>query len=185
MPKACLVFFDWNLPAAGRFVICTFWNFNASRACPEDFYYLVFEMTEFILNNELIRTKVHPGITLLDFIRDTKSLKGTKIGCREGDCGACTVLVGRTKGGKLHYENITSCIFPLGNANGKHIVTIEGINLIDKLNLAQQAMTDNFATQCGFCTPGFVVSMTGYAINKNELTQATCNDAISGNIRPE
>lgn len=139
-------------------------------------------MTEFILNNETIQTAVNPGITLLDFIREHQSLKGTKIGCREGDCGACTVLVGRLVDGKVSYQNITSCISPLGNAHGKHIVTVEGINLPTKLNTVQQAMADNYATQCGFCTPGFVVSMTGYAIEKRDDLLDSCNDAISGNI---
>ncbi|MBV1887874.1 MAG: 2Fe-2S iron-sulfur cluster binding domain-containing protein, partial [Urechidicola sp.] len=117
-------------------------------------------------------------MTLLDFIRHKKQLKGTKIGCREGDCGACTVLVGKLNGDSITYQSITSCISPLGNANGKHIVTVEGINLPEKLNAVQQAMADNYATQCGFCTPGFVVSMTGYAIDNAN----SCNDAISGNI---
>ncbi|WP_299106985.1 FAD binding domain-containing protein [uncultured Tenacibaculum sp.] len=137
-------------------------------------------MIQFILNNQLIKTSAHAGITLLDFIRDNKQLKGTKIGCREGDCGACTVLVGELKDNKVTYQSNTSCISPLGNANGKHIVTVEGINLPNELNTVQKAMTDNYATQCGFCTPGFVVSMTGYALENNKAT--SCNDAISGNI---
>ncbi|MFK7908144.1 MAG: FAD binding domain-containing protein, partial [Chitinophagales bacterium] len=137
-------------------------------------------MIHFILNNHVIKTKTHSGVTLLDFIREQQQLKGTKIGCREGDCGACTVLVGTINGDKVDYQSITSCISPLGNANGKHIVTVEGINLPKTLNTVQQAMTDNYATQCGFCTPGFVVSMTGFALVNNKPT--SCNDAISGNI---
>lgn len=139
-------------------------------------------MTEFVLNNELIKTTVNTGLSLLDFIREQQQLKGTKIGCREGDCGACTVLLGSLKGDRISYQSITSCISPLGNAHGKHIVTIEGINLPKKLNAVQQAMTDNYATQCGFCTPGFVVSMTGYALENKESNLNSCNDAISGNI---
>jgi xanthine dehydrogenase small subunit len=138
-------------------------------------------MVKFILNNEVIKTSENNGMTLLDFIRENKRLKGTKIGCREGDCGACTVLVGELIGNNVSYQSITSCISPLGNANGKHIVTVEGINLSEKLNTVQEAMADNFATQCGFCTPGFVVSMTGYALENNK-TLGSCNDAISGNI---
>ncbi|MGG6231976.1 FAD binding domain-containing protein [Tenacibaculum sp. SDUM215027] len=137
-------------------------------------------MIQFILNNQVIKTTANAGITLLDFIREHQQLKGTKIGCREGDCGACTVLVGELKSNSVTYQSITSCISPLGNANGKHIVTVEGINLPKELNTVQKAMTDNYATQCGFCTPGFVVSMTGYALDGNKTT--SCNDAISGNI---
>ena len=139
-------------------------------------------MIQFILNNKIIQTSENAGITLLDFIRDRKQLKGTKIGCREGDCGACTVLVGTLNGENVSYQSITSCISPLGNANGKHIVTIEGINLPSTLTTVQQAMTDQYATQCGFCTPGFVVSMTGYALQNSTNPLGSCNDAISGNI---
>ncbi|CAM1361284.1 Glyceraldehyde dehydrogenase small chain (modular protein) [Tenacibaculum sediminilitoris] len=137
-------------------------------------------MIQFILNNQVIKTTANAGITLLDFIREHQQLKGTKIGCREGDCGACTVLIGEQKNGSLSYQSITSCISPLGNANGKHIVTIEGINLPKELNTVQKAMTDNYAMHCGFCTPGFVVSMTGYALDSKQTT--SCKDAVSGNI---
>ena len=139
-------------------------------------------MIQFILNNQVIKTTAKAGITLLDFIRENKQLKGTKIGCREGDCGACTVLVGTLNNNKISYQSITSCISPLGNANGKHIVTVEGINLTERLNFVQQKMVDNYATQCGYCTPGFVVSLAGYAIEKSSESIATCNDAMSGNI---
>ena len=137
-------------------------------------------MIQFILNNQIIKTSAKAGITLLDFIREYQQLKGTKIGCREGDCGACTVLVGTLQNNNINYQSITSCISPLGNANGKHIVTVEGINLPKELNTVQKAMTNNYATQCGFCTPGFVVSMTGFALDNSKNN--TCNDAISGNI---
>ena len=137
-------------------------------------------MIQFILNNQTIKTSEKTGVTLLDFIRENQQLKGTKIGCREGDCGACTVLVGSLNGDNVTYQTITSCISPLGNAHGKHIVTVEGINLPKKLNVAQEAMSNNYATQCGFCTPGFVVSMTGFALENDK--NKTCNDAISGNI---
>ena len=137
-------------------------------------------MIEFILNNKKVKTSAKSGMTLLDFIREHEQLKGTKIGCREGDCGACTVLVGTLENDEMNYKSITSCISPLGNAQGKHIVTVEGINLPKKLNVAQHAMAENFATQCGFCTPGFVVSMTGYALKKEH--HSACSDAISGNI---
>ena len=140
-------------------------------------------MIEFILNNKTIKTALPSGMTLLDFVRYEQRLTGTKIGCREGDCGACTVLVGTFKDEtNIEYQSITSCISPLGNAHGKHIVTVEGTNLEDKLTAAQNAMKDNYATQCGFCTPGFVVSLTGFALSNNEKTFEKALDAVSGNI---
>ena len=140
-------------------------------------------MIEFILNNKHIQTVEHDGITLLDFIRENQQLKGTKIGCREGDCGACTVLVGTLQENEIvNYQSITSCISPLGNAQGKHIVTVDGTNLQDKLTTAQQAMADNYATQCGFCTPGFVVSLTGLALKNTFISYDDGLNAISGNI---
>ena len=137
-------------------------------------------MIQFILNNKIIKTSANSGMTLLDFIRENEQLKGAKIGCREGDCGACTVLVGTLNNNKIFYQSITSCISPLGNANGKHIITIEGINLAQNLNSVQQYLSDNHAAQCGFCTPGFAVSLTGHALSNNNIS--TGHDAISGNI---
>jgi len=82
-------------------------------------------LIRFILNDKEVSTSLKPGKVLLDFIRYDKHLMGTKIGCREGDCGACTVLVGETKNGELQYRSMTSCLLPLGNVHNKHIVTIE------------------------------------------------------------
>ena len=139
-------------------------------------------MITFILNNKTIKTPEHSGITLLDFVRYQQRLTGTKIGCREGDCGACTVLVGTLTNNTMEYQSITSCISPLGNAHGKHIVTVEGTNLKNKLTTAQEAMKANYATQCGFCTPGFVVALTGFALSNSENNYSNAIDAISGNI---
>lgn len=140
-------------------------------------------MIEFIINNKPIKTKSKSGMTLLDFIRSDQGLKGTKIGCREGDCGACTVLVGSlTSKNKLVYKSITSCISPLGNAQGKHIVTVEGVNLNDKLNTVQLALKNNNATQCGFCTPGFVMALAGLSLQENLVSKEDALTAISGNI---
>jgi xanthine dehydrogenase small subunit len=139
-------------------------------------------MITFILNNKTIKTSEHSGMTLLDFVRYEQRLTGTKIGCREGDCGACTVLVGTLNNDTVSYQSITSCISPLGNAHGKHIVTIEGTNLQNKLTAAQEAMKANYATQCGFCTPGFVVSLTGFALSNSKKNNSNAIDAIGGNI---
>ena len=139
-------------------------------------------MIRFILNEKEIATDLPSGMVLLDFIRYHQHLPGTKIGCREGDCGACTVLVGEIVDGHMQYESMTSCLMPIGNANGKHIVTIEGINFADELNPIQQAMADEGATQCGFCTPGFVMSLAGFCLSDKEATTQNAVAAVDGNI---
>jgi len=140
-------------------------------------------MIVFILNNKVINTNTKTGMTLLDFIRNEQELTGTKIGCREGDCGACTVLVGTLQdNGSVSYQSITSCISPLGNANGKHIVTVEGFNLLNKLNQVQSSMKEQNAAQCGFCSPGFVVSLTGFTLQENTFSPDDVHNAMSGNI---
>ena len=142
-----------------------------------------FSVIQFILNNEDIDTNLHAGTTVLDFVRYHKNLKGTKIGCREGDCGACTILVGELKGGKVRYRTMTSCLMPLANAAGKHIVTIEGVNPSDgSLTPVQQAMIDESGTQCGFCTVGFVMSLTGFCIDDVEKSAEMAVSSIDGNI---
>jgi xanthine dehydrogenase small subunit len=138
-------------------------------------------VSTFILNHTEIVTALPPGTLLLDFIRYHQHLTGTKIGCREGDCGACTVLVGELKNDELVYTTATSCLMAIGNAEGKHIVTIEGLN-VEGLNAIQQAFATEGATQCGFCTPGFIVSLAGFCINAKTPTYNTAIDAMNGNI---
>ena len=126
-------------------------------------------MIDFILNNKDISTDLPSGMTVLDFVRYRQNLKGTKIGCREGDCGACTILVGELVEEEVRYRSMTSCLMPLANAAGKHIVTIEGINPEDgSLTPVQQAMVDESGTQCGFCTVGFVMSLTGHCLSSGD-----------------
>ncbi len=127
-------------------------------------------------------TDLPPGMVLLDFIRYQQHLMGTKIGCREGDCGACTVLAGGIVNGELEYESMTSCLLPLGNVQGKHIVTIEGVNFPNELNPVQKAMADCGATQCGFCTPGFVMSLAGFCLSNKEVSTENAIAAVDGNI---
>lgn len=122
-----------------------------------------------------------PGMLLLDYIRYERNLKGTKIGCREGDCGACTVLIGNLKNDQLTYASATSCLTALGNIQHKHVVTVEGVNM-DNLNPIQQAMCDEAGTQCGFCTPGFIVSMAGFCLNHQQPTYKNAIAAVDGNI---
>ncbi len=140
-------------------------------------------MIKFILNDNDIETDQPSGSTVLDFVRYHKNLKGTKIGCREGDCGACTVLVGELADDAVKYRTMTSCLMPLANAAGKHIVTVEGINPADgSLTPVQQAMVDENGTQCGFCTVGFVMSLTGFCIDGTAKTPEMAVSAIDGNI---
>jgi xanthine dehydrogenase small subunit len=137
----------------------------------------------FILNNETVQTSLPAGTTVLDFVRYDQNLKGTKIGCREGDCGACTVLVGELTSDSVNYRSMTSCLMPLANAAGKHIVTVEGINPPDgSLTGVQQAMVDESGTQCGFCTVGFVMSLTGFCVDDTAKSRASAVSAVDGNI---
>jgi xanthine dehydrogenase small subunit len=140
-------------------------------------------MIKFILNNQTIETDLPKGTTVLDFVRYHKNLKGTKIGCREGDCGACTILVGELQGENVKYRTQTSCLMPLSNANGKHIVTVEGINKANgELTPVQSAMVEESGTQCGFCTVGFVMSLTNFCIDACAKNEQMAVSAIDGNI---
>jgi xanthine dehydrogenase small subunit len=139
------------------------------------------KLIQFILNDTDIRTDLPSGVSVLDFVRYHKNLTGTKIGCREGDCGACVVLVGELKDNELIYQSFTSCLTPLGNVHGRHVVTIEGLNS-HGLNLVQEAMQNQSATQCGFCSPGFVVSLAGFCLSKKEPTAQNAIASVDGNI---
>ncbi len=103
------------------------------------------------LNGRAVNLKVSPDLLLVDMLRDVLGLKGTKIGCREGECGACTVL--------LDGEPVNSCILPALKAQGRSVVTIEGLTGLDGvLDPIQQAFIDAGAVQCGFCTPGMILN---------------------------
>jgi len=137
--------------------------------------------TVFILNGREVRTALPGGTPLVDFIRDDQRLTGTRIGCREGDCGACTVLLGAPEHGRLRYRAVVSCLFPLADAAGRHVVTVEGLNNAD-LTPVQQALVSEGASQCGFCTPGIVVSLTGFLLEDRELLDDDAVTAIEGNV---
>ena len=100
-----------------------------------------------------------PMTTVLDWLRLERRLTGTKEGCGEGDCGACTVALGRVKDGRLAYEPANACIMLLGQLDGAELVTVEDLASGGRLHPVQQALVDHHGSQCGFCTPGFVMSL--------------------------
>ncbi|MCX6582388.1 MAG: FAD binding domain-containing protein [Candidatus Aminicenantes bacterium] len=143
---------------------------------------------KFIINDREVETSAPVGTVTLDFIRGRQKLPGTKEGCREGECGACTVLLGELKDNGVQYKAVASCLLPLGELAGKHIVTVEGINIAGAAGAAgaltpiQQALTDEGASQCGFCTPGIVMSLTGFFLASATLDYRDAIDALDGNI---
>ncbi|MGH6761106.1 MAG: xanthine dehydrogenase small subunit [Phyllobacterium sp.] len=138
----------------------------------------------FLLNDKLVELEnAAPAQTLLDFLRLDRKLRGTKEGCAEGDCGACTVLVGRLLDGELKYESVNACIRFVGSLDGCHIVTVEGLIRADgALHPVQQAMVDTHASQCGFCTPGFVMSLYGLWMQNPKPSLQEIEKALQGNL---
>ena len=116
----------------------------------------------FVLNGSIHHASDCAGdMTLLDWLREQPHLRGTKQGCGEGDCGACTVSIARTDAnGNLVYRPVNACILFMGMVNGAAIRTVEGLAICgDQLHPVQAAMVENDASQCGFCTPGFVMTL--------------------------
>jgi xanthine dehydrogenase small subunit len=138
----------------------------------------------FILNGEDVALgDVAPDETLLDYLRLRCSLRGSKEGCAEGDCGACTVLVGKLADGGLVYESVNSCIRFLGSLDRTHVVTIEHLRGSDgRLHPVQQAMVDFHGSQCGFCTPGFVMSLYALWMQNPQPSDAAIEKALQGNL---
>ncbi len=129
---------------------------------------------------------VHPSAddTLLKVARQL-GLSGTKEGCASGDCGACTVMVGADQDGKMRYQTVNACIAPAGQFEGQHIVTVEGLASGDTLHPAQAEMVACHGSQCGFCTPGFVMSLAALheATSGNEAAEREqVLQGISGNL---
>ena len=138
----------------------------------------------FILNGEDVSLDdVRPDETLLDFLRLRRRLIGTKEGCAEGDCGACTVLIGRLSRGSLVYEAVNACIRFMGSLDGTHVVTVEHLRGADGgLHPVQQAMVDYHGSQCGFCTPGFVMSLYAMWMREPDPLVAQIEKALQGNL---
>jgi len=118
-------------------------------------------MIRFSLNGETVEVDAPPTTTLLDWLRDERRLTGTKEGCNEGDCGACTVMVADSADADgLGPKALNACILFLPQLHGKAVVTVEGVAKPDgSLHPVQEAMIEHHGSQCGFCTPGFIMSM--------------------------
>jgi xanthine dehydrogenase small subunit len=135
----------------------------------------------FLLNDREQTLSRSRGTVLLDVLRDDLGLTGTKDACREGDCGSCLVLLGTPGPEGIVYRTVNSCLLPLGEAEGRHVVTIEGLNQAD-LSPVQQALVDEGAVQCGYCTPGLVIALTGFLLGSAAPTEAEGISELGGNI---
>ncbi len=125
----------------------------------------------------------HPRTTLLDYLREQMRALGTKEGCGEGDCGACTVALGRMRDGRLVYEPINACILLLGQIHGADLVTVEDLAQGGALHPVQEAMVAHHGSQCGFCTPGIVMSLfVLHEEGPRPLDKAMIDDALAGNL---
>jgi len=129
---------------------------------------------KFKLNNKEIEIDENPNLRLLDVLRDKFEFTGVKEGCGEGECGACAVLINN--------DIVNSCIVPLGNVNGKEIMTIEGFSETNKYQIIKDSFAEAGAVQCGFCTPGMIIASESL-LNKNpHPSEAEIRVGLSGNL---
>jgi len=135
----------------------------------------------FILNRELKQCEAAPGLPFLDTLRDELGLTAAKAGCREGDCGACAVLLGQwDEAGQLRYRSVNTCLLPLGALEGAHVLTVEGLG--ENINPVQQALVEEGGIQCGFCTPGMVIALTAHLLTSPRLDAEHLLEALDGNL---
>ena len=120
--------------------------------------------------------------SLSDYLRLDLGLVGTKVVCAEGDCGSCTVLVGRLRNGELKFEAFDSCIQYLYQLDCTQVITVEGLKQDNKIHPVQQAMVDAMGSQCGYCTPGLVMSLAAMLETRETLTRLSVQDALTGNL---
>lgn len=128
----------------------------------------------FTLNGKPCQVETKPHYRLLDMLRDDLRLTGTKEGCGIGECGACTVI--------LDGQAVTSCLVPAPAVEGRNLVTIEGVGRDGTLDPIQEAVLENHALQCGFCTPGFIMSAKALLDENPDATREEIRRAISGNL---
>jgi xanthine dehydrogenase small subunit len=144
------------------------------------------ETVRFILDGQVVAVKGAPATTtVLEYLRNTAGRTGTKEGCAEGDCGACTVVLGElaADGQSVGYHAVNSCIRLLPTIDGKELVTVESLQADARtLHPVQQAMVDQHGSQCGFCTPGFVMSLFALYLNQSRAQRSDVVDALAGNL---
>jgi len=139
----------------------------------------------FILNGRVEALhEVDPTMTVLTYLRTVASRRGTKEGCAEGDCGACTVVLGELEDGRIRYRAVNSCILFLPTLDGKQLITVEDLRAPDgSLHPVQQSMVECNGSQCGFCTPGFVMSLFAlYHSDAHSPSRRQIDDCLAGNL---
>lgn len=140
-------------------------------------------MIQFLLNQQLISEQhLDPNMTVLNYLRRHQRRCGTKEGCASGDCGACTVTLAKVVAGELRYETINSCLTLVSTLQGKQLITVEDLKQGAQLHSVQQAMVACHASQCGFCTPGFVMSLFTLQKNSQHWDRHQCELALAGNL---
>ncbi|MBS7660805.1 xanthine dehydrogenase small subunit [Pseudomonas lalucatii] len=140
-------------------------------------------MIQFLLNRELrTEQRLDPNVTVLNYLREHLGKPGTKEGCASGDCGACTVVVGELDGERIRYRTLNSCLTFVSSLHGKQLITVEDLKHQGRLHSVQQAMVDCHGSQCGFCTPGFVMSLFALQKNSNGYDKAETMEALAGNL---
>ncbi|WP_043310494.1 xanthine dehydrogenase small subunit [Pseudomonas sp. ML96] len=140
-------------------------------------------MIQFLLNGELrSERQLDPNVTVLNYLREHVAKPGTKEGCGSGDCGACTVVVGELEGGRIRYRTLNSCLTFVSSLHGKQLITVEDLRYQGKLHEVQQAMVDCHGSQCGFCTPGFVMSLFALQKNTDGYDKGQTMEALAGNL---
>lgn len=137
----------------------------------------------FLRRGEIVELRdVPPMRTVLDYLRLEERSRGTKEGCNEGDCGACTVALGSLRDGKLVYEPVNACILLLGQLDGKELVSVDDLSTDGQLHPVQQALVDTHGSQCGFCTPGFVMSLFTLYQQGGAPTRSEIATHVAGNL---
>ena len=144
---------------------------------------MVSDTIQFLFNNKIFKIKnPDPNKTILNYIRNDLKMTGTKEGCAEGGCGACTIVLGELNKNKIVYKAINACISFLPILNGKQLILIEDLSNGKSLHPVQEAMIKFHGSQCGFCTPGFTMSLFSMHKNNRSINNEIVEEALSGNL---